>query len=669
MSNDFDSLDPNSNDTISSRSSAICKVIDAFLLERSKNPQLSSDSLLEAHADLMPELGEMLSRLARIDAARTDANDHATCETTAYTGELPENFGLRVRCPHCFHQINLEADEPLHKIRCPACGSSFSLVDSDEDDADKTRGIGSFEFVKRLGAGSFGTVWEARDADLHRHVAVKVPRKGKLEPREMEQFIREARVTAQLNHPGIVRVYEVGRDGDTVYIVSDLVDGVPLTDRIEAGGVDPQEAAELVARIADALEHAHVVGVVHRDLKPANIMMDQQGAPYVTDFGLAKRHAGDVTITADGHILGTPAYMSPEQASGKPELTDRRSDVYSLGVILFELLTGERPFRGDISRLIKKVIHDEPPRPRDMRRSVPRDLETICLKCLEKDPDRRYSSAAELRDDLRRWTADEPIMARPIGRIEKARRWCRKNPVLAAVVATAVLTLILTTEAGIGIANARRAGLDVAMRELNNYRQRNSAELQELRTIVHDAAVQVVSTDLDPHDSDQLTKLVASLYKDHDQATQSGLHPFATWYILDDKGTMLAITPKHHQIAGQDFHSRDYFRGAIQRQDFEVYTSAPYRSANDDLVKFSIATPITIDDERYVIGASVATDSTRAIQREENLMREMVRWTTVALIPSATLVSWLLATYAIRLFRRKLSASNPDSPDRFSSQI
>ena len=646
-----------------SRDERISALLDAFLLERRENPEISSRSLLDAHPDLMPELGAMLSQVMRIDAARrnaetSEAQDLATCETAAFHGAV--SVGLHVRCPHCFHQISLDADDQINKIHCPACGSSFGLVDEEEDSAEP-RHIGNFEFVERLGAGSFGTVWKARDMELDRFVAIKVPRKGKLEPREMEQFIREARVTAQLNHAGIVRVYEVGRDGDTVYIVSDLVDGSPLTARIEAGGVDTHEAAELIVRIVDALDHAHAVGVVHRDLKPANIMMDSNGAPFITDFGLAKRHAGDVTITADGHILGTPAYMSPEQASGKPNLTDRRSDIYSVGVILFELLTGERPFRGDISRLIRKVIHDDPPRPRDLRRSVPRDLETICLKCLEKDPDRRYASAAGLRDDVQRGLDDEPILARPIGRVEKFRRWCRKNPVIAAVVATAVLTLILTTEAGIHIAKTRHAGLTIAIEELEDYSKRDSAELQELRALVQEASYNITTTDLDPHDSEQLGQLVGTLYKENDQARQSGLHPFATWYMLDAKGTLLAVTPKHHQIAGRDFHNRDYFAGAMTKKDHEIHTSRPYRSENDGLVKFSLASPVSIGSERYVLAASVATDSTRAIQREERLMRQMFRWTVVALTPSIALVTWLLSHGLLDLVRRRLDGGRGDS--------
>ncbi|MCA9217580.1 MAG: protein kinase [Planctomycetales bacterium] len=644
-----------------SRTQRITEMVDAFLLERASNPNASAQELLENNSHLMPELGQMLSRVMRIDAARMDAAtakaaELATCETTDFDGRVASAVGLNVRCPHCFHQIVLGNDDQLVKIRCAGCGNSFGLVDNDGDDSAALRVIGNFECVERLGAGSFGTVWKARDTELDRFVAIKVPRKGKLEPREMEQFVREARVTAQLNHGGIVRVYEVGRDDDSVYIVSDWVDGEPLTKRLESGSLDHREAAELITRIADALDHAHAVGVVHRDLKPANIMMDKAGSPFVTDFGLAKRHAGDVTITADGHILGTPAYMSPEQASGRPDQTDRRADVYSLGVIMFELLTGERPFRGDISRLIQKVIKSDPPRPRDLRRSVPRDLETICLKCLEKDPDRRYQTAGALRDDLQRWLDDEPILARPIGRFEKLRRWCRKNPAITAVVATAILTLVLTTEAGISVAKTRSAGLKVAIEELNAYARRDSAELQELRALVREASYGVASEDFDPHKSSKLDRLVEKLYDDNDRATQSGLHPFATWFILDQHGTMLAVTPERHRVDGRDFHKRDYFAGAMKLKDHEVYTSAPFRSENDGLVKFSLAAPLSIANERYVLAASVATDSTRAIQREERLMRVMFRWTAVALTPSVALVTWLVSHGALAFFRR---ASEP----------
>ena len=182
-----------------------------------------------------------------------------------------------------------------------------------------------FELVSQLGAGSFGTVWEARDTTLDRRVAVKIPRKGQLDTLQAEQFLREARATAQLSHPNIVSVYEVGQDDGTVYIVSDLVRGMTLSEWLRDQRPTFHESVELCATMADALHHAHLAGVIHRDLKPSNVMLDEVGEPHVMDFGLAKREAGEITMTVDGQILGTPAYMSPEQARGEGHWSDRRS--------------------------------------------------------------------------------------------------------------------------------------------------------------------------------------------------------------------------------------------------------------------------------------------------------------------------------------------------------
>lgn len=295
--------------------------------------------------------------------------------------------------------------------------------------------LGKFELLVELGSGSFGVVFRARDTELDRVVAVKLLRAGRLASRaDLDRFLREARSAAQLKHPGIVSLYEIGQTADGAsYLVEEFVEGLTLADRLEKDRIPPRQAAELVALVADALDYAHRHGVIHRDVKPSNILLDDRGRPHLMDFGLAKREIDDKPMTPDGEVLGTPAYLSPEQAEGDSHSVDNRSDVYSLGVVLYEILTGERPFRGNRRMLLLQVLEDEPRPPRRLNDRIPRDLETICLRAMAKNPAKRYQSAGDLADDLRRYLRGDAILARPIGRAEKLRHWCRRNPLAASL--------------------------------------------------------------------------------------------------------------------------------------------------------------------------------------------------------------------------------------------
>ncbi len=382
----------------------------------------------------------------------------------------------RTRCPNCGEEMPLNAPQGL----CPACllrqGMESASIGSAPSEAaippdpDATTGFapgappgggdgsveagvhvryfGDYELIRELGRGGMGVVWKARQHSLNRPVALKLLKSDFLaSDDERRRFQNEAEAVALLDHPHIVPIYEVGDHEGHQYFSMKLVGGPSLEKKLVDFAADPKAAARLVKTAAEAVHHAHQRGILHRDLKPSNILLDDRGEPYVTDFGLAKRVEGDSELTVSGAILGTPSYMAPEQASGRRGTVTTASDVYGLGAILYSLLTGRPPFLGEsVVEILELVREQEPEPPSKLNPRTPRDLEIICLKCLAKEPRRRYGSAQALAEDLGRYVSGEPITARPVTRFERAVMWTRRKPAIASLLGLVVVVAL----AGLG---------------------------------------------------------------------------------------------------------------------------------------------------------------------------------------------------------------------------
>jgi tetratricopeptide (TPR) repeat protein/predicted Ser/Thr protein kinase len=415
-------------DDDSDLSSPLHRILTEFLDARHRGQDPDRGALLAAHPELASELEAFFLAHDRIDrlasplraAARAGNGSFAAVDPTDPTGET----------------------EPG-----PAPDGAFNPPDADPGDpaaGSVVRYFGDYEILGEIARGGMGVVYEARQRSLDRVVALKMILAGTLATEaEVQRFRLEAEAVGNLDHPHIVPIYEVGEHRGRHYFSMKRIDGESLARRLDAFAADPRAAARLVALVARAVHHAHQRGILHRDLKPANILLDSRGQPYVTDFGLARRVDADGELTQSGALVGSPPYMAAEQAEGRRGAITTATDVYGLGAILYATLTGRPPFRSDsVLETLDQVRHVEPEPPGALNRRVDRDLQTICLKCLRKEPERRYGSALELAEDLERWLDGRPIAARPVGRAERAWRWCRRNPAVAGLTCALAMALL-----------------------------------------------------------------------------------------------------------------------------------------------------------------------------------------------------------------------------------
>lgn len=363
-------------------------------------------------------------------------------------GEELTAFSPERLCGYCLLKAGLGAEPEMLAMSAPEAQAADSIIGPTiAGSVSRGHWLDDYELLDEIARGGMGIVFRARQAKLNRLVALKVISAGPwAAPNFVQRFKTEAEAAAKLNHPNIVSIYEIGESAGHHYFTMELIEGRSLSGELSqfSSGIHPRKAAKRVATIARAVHYAHQRGILHRDLKPGNILLDAQGEPHITDFGLAKILEKDSRLTATEAILGTASYLAPEQAMGHARQVTTSADIYGLGTILYELLTGRPPFRQDTPwATLRQVMEKEPRRPDELNPAVDRDLAMICLKCLEKEPERRYGSAEALAEDLERWLRHEIIQARPASLLIKIRKWVRREPSVAALVAALHIILLL----------------------------------------------------------------------------------------------------------------------------------------------------------------------------------------------------------------------------------
>ena len=408
--------------------------------------------LIDSNPHISSELEIAFKRLVLIERAFQGDVEPSTAdvqETQSAADPTKDKlpFDWTLKCSAC--QITLQEIDTLSPSSgdlptCPRCGRD--LIRAQELDANASGDvIDHYRLERVLGTGGFGTVWLAIDEDLQRPVALKIPKRGRLTADEQRTFLREARIAASVRHPMIVTVYDVGVHQDSIYICSEYIDGQTLAHWQSNQEDQPEAACRLILQLCEPLRALHDAGIIHRDLKPGNILIDSEGVGCLTDFGVAKLIDNQTAMTVTGHVLGTPTYMAPEIIAGNSKHADARTDIYSIGVVLYELLSTSVPFKGSLSDLESAIVHDPPPKLESFNTpwKIPADLELVCLKCLEKHPNDRYQSVDQLAADLDRFLGGSPVKAKPKPWPLSIYRRIEKRPALSAAVAIATFSLLM----------------------------------------------------------------------------------------------------------------------------------------------------------------------------------------------------------------------------------